>query len=246
VTIQHQARLLLRRAGLDVRRFPGVEPWAQTGRLLQHLGVDLVLDVGANDGGYGRELRASGYTGRIVSFEPVSSAFARLSASVAGDDLWEVFNLGLAAESGQAVINVAGNDEASSSLLPMLERHRSAAPEADFVSSETIELTSLDEVWIHVRGSAARPFLKADVQGYEREVLQGASSLVDSALVGVQIETSLVPLYEGGFDLASAQRWLEDHGFSVRQVIPGFTDPVSGEHLQVDLVGVQLSREATQ
>ena len=39
-------------------------------------------------------------------------------------------------------------------------------------------------------------FLKIDAQGYEAEVLAGAAGLLER-LAGIQLEMSLVPLYEG-------------------------------------------------
>ncbi len=43
---------------------------------------------------------------------------------------------------------------------------------------------------------ATAPFLKLDVQGYERTVLEGAAATIP-ALVGLQLETSVVELYDG-------------------------------------------------
>ncbi|MHB1243672.1 MAG: FkbM family methyltransferase, partial [Gaiellaceae bacterium] len=55
---------LLRRAGVDARRH---DPWAslaaRRARLLDEGGYGLVLEVGANSGQYGRELRAHGPRG---------------------------------------------------------------------------------------------------------------------------------------------------------------------------------------
>jgi hypothetical protein len=41
----------------------------------------------------------------------------------------------------------------------------------------------------------------------------------------LQLELSLVPLYEGAMLYHEALDFAERHGFSLMQVIPGFTDP---------------------
>ena len=52
-------------------------------------GITVVLDVGANEGQYGVQLRRSGYGGRIVSFEPGSEAHASVTACAAADEKWQ-------------------------------------------------------------------------------------------------------------------------------------------------------------
>ncbi|MBC7633672.1 FkbM family methyltransferase, partial [Aeromicrobium sp.] len=103
----------LGRRGFEVRRHSA----ARRQSVLAKQEVDLVLDVGASTGGYGTSLRSFGYTGQIVSFEPLAAAFAELSATVASDPLWTARNTALGAEPGEATINIASNS-ASSSLLP--------------------------------------------------------------------------------------------------------------------------------
>ena len=46
-----------------------------SGVLLPFLAVDCVFDVGAHVGEYSTSLRRAGYSGDIVSFEPVSGSF---------------------------------------------------------------------------------------------------------------------------------------------------------------------------
>ena len=67
---------------------------------IENRGINLVLDVGANTGQFGRSLRNRGYAGRIISFEPVKEAFTALENAARGDDLWTTSNLALARRAG--------------------------------------------------------------------------------------------------------------------------------------------------
>ena len=90
-----------------------------------------------NTGQFVQDLRASGYHGHIISFEPLSDAHATLVATAAADPLWDVVERCAAgASDGSAEINIAGNSY-SSSLLPMLDLHRKAAPGSAYKGTET-------------------------------------------------------------------------------------------------------------
>ncbi len=217
----------LGRRGFELRRHPA----ARRQSILQARDVDLVLDVGAADGGYARSLRSFGYTGDVVSFEPMTAPYARLSADAAQDPRWSTRCLALGAESGEATINVASNST-SSSLLPMLDAHVEAAPHVTYVGTETIAVSTLDAEASDLVATHRRPFLKIDTQGFERDVLAGGSAVLE-ACVGLQLELSLVPLYEGGMLVDEALTFAYDHGFRLVVIEQGYAAP-TGEVLQID------------
>ena len=72
---------LARSLGVDLKRYNvQTSEAAKMQRLLAYHNIDLVFDVGANIGQYAKLLRELGYSGRIVSFEPLSSAYSQLKA----------------------------------------------------------------------------------------------------------------------------------------------------------------------
>ena len=207
-------------------------------RFIESLGVELVLDVGANQGQYASDLRMLGFEGRIVSFEPIRECYDLLATVAARDPGWDVRHTALGATPGTAQINVAANGGASSSLLPMMTRHRLAAPEATYVRTESVEVQRLDDA---VTGLpvGTRAFLKIDTQGFERAVLEGAPQLLSGPVVGVQLELSLVSLYEGAPIYDEMLSFMAERGFRLAWLEPGFADPESGEMLQFDAAFVK-------
>ncbi|KAA1380749.1 FkbM family methyltransferase [Aeromicrobium fastidiosum] len=222
----------LGRRGFELRRHPA----SRRQHVLTRQGVDLVLDVGAADGGYGTSLRSFGYAGDIVSFEPQAAAFARLQATIAADARWSARHLALGPEAGELTMNIASNST-SSSMLPMLDSHIDAAPSVRYVGTETVTVARLDDEVRDVVAAHRRPFLKIDTQGFEREVLSGGQETVD-ACVGLQLELSLVPLYDGGMLIDEAVGWAYAQGFQMVGLEQGYAAP-TGEILQIDGVFVR-------
>ena len=200
--------------------------------LLARNRIDLIFDVGANAGQYATSLREGGYRGRIVSFEPLTSAFSRLEASAKADPLWEVVNIGLGDRDERATINVAGNSQ-SSSLLDMLPAHSKAAPVSAYVGTQEITVSRLDSVFSRYHRPGDRTFLKLDAQGYERKILEGAALSIKDIL-GIQLEMSVEPLYSNEMPYIEMLGYLAGMGFTLASIEPGFGDPVSGRMLQMD------------
>jgi FkbM family methyltransferase len=194
--------------------------------LLVEAGVDLVVDVGASDGGYARDLRDRGYRGRLVSFEPLITPFGKLAESAQRDDRWFAVNSAVADIDGVLSINIAGNNGESSSVLPMLDRHVKADPSTSYVGTQESTVRRLDTVLPEVLGSGLSPFfLKIDVQGSELQVLNGCRELIQQGLlVGLQIELSFVPLYEGAAVWRDVFDFAESHSLELVYIRPGFSD----------------------
>ena len=199
---------------------------------LRYLGVDTVLDIGANIGQYGSALRSSGFTGRMISCEPLADAFGHLSRRAAGDPSWAVLNTAVGDELGTIEINVSANSF-SSSVLGMTDAHRDAAPGSEFVRAETVPVTTVATLVESQRVDPAHTLLKIDTQGYESAVLDGAGTLLGS-FAAVQLELSFVPLYAGQqlFDELTSR--LAGAGFGIYALDAGFADPRTGRMLQCD------------
>jgi FkbM family methyltransferase len=223
------------RFGILVRKYnAGTSESLRRVKLLEKYKVDMLLDVGANTGQYAQSLFDNGYTGRVLSFEPLSSAHSDLSKRSSGNNRWTVApRCAVGAEDGTTTIHISENS-VSSSLLNMLDSHLEGAQESKIIGSEEVLVRSLDSMTELYQPGNKNIFLKIDVQGYEQPVLKGAQKLVGT-LRGIEIEMSIVPLYEN-------QHWLFEDilhdmhaaGFQLMSLSPAFTDLNTGQQLQLN------------
>jgi FkbM family methyltransferase len=155
-----------------------------------------VIDVGANIGQFASWVRASGFDGPIISFEPQPEEHAVLAAAADVDPEWIVApRCAVGSGDGTATIHVAGNSQ-SSSLLAMLDLHQDNAPTSAYVDSLETPVHRLDDMLADLGFDPADALLKIDTQGFETEVLRGAP-LSLPVIAAAHVELSLAPLYEG-------------------------------------------------
>ena len=209
---------------------------------IQRYDINLVFDVGANKGQYGRQLIRSGYQGRIVSFEPLPSAYEKLKLNRWSFSAWQCEPIALGSESGTATLNVAGNSQ-SSSLQGMLPSHIDAAPEAAYVATCEVPVKRLDEIFERYYRPGDRCYLKLDVQGHEHHVLAGASNCLDK-VIALQLELSIDKLYEGELSWQPMIERLESLGYRLMLLTPGFRDRTTGQMMQAD--GVFIREDAIE
>lgn len=200
--------------------------------LITERGIDTIVDVGANEGLFARRLRDEGFSGRIISFEPLSSVFVQLALASAADPAWECVRLALGATAGEKTLNVARN-LASSSFLPMVSGLPEAEPRLAYIGTEECSVSTLDTLAPDLFQPEELLYLKLDVQGFELEVLRGAGATLDRVLA-LDVELSLTPLYQGGPLMDEVVAYLAERDYAPLRTEPAYVHPRTGETLQVN------------
>jgi FkbM family methyltransferase len=201
-------------------------------KIMQHHGIDLLFDVGANAGQYGELTRTVNFRGKIISFEPLNDAFQKLNQASSKDQQWEINNYALGDVAGKSTINIAGNSY-SSSILKMEEQHVETLPESKYIGTQEIEIKTLNDVFNSYYKAGNKVMLKIDTQGYEKQVIEGASDVLDKITL-IQLEMSLVALYESELLLTEMIQFLDQKGFTLIALENGFSDKKTGQLFQVD------------
>ena len=218
---------IVRRFGVDI--VGGTNP---PFALLEHFSIDRILDVGANEGQYARRMRALGYRGALVSFEPVAASFSILAGRSARDPRWAAVRAALGERDGETVMHVS-EMSVYSSILQRSERLELRHPGSVATREETVPMRRLDSVFSQYVRPDDRVLLKIDTQGYERAVLEGAADSL-SNVTGVQLELSFEPLYEGETSASRMLEYLAARGFTLMSLEPLSDNLRAGELLQGD------------
>lgn len=203
------AKHALARAGVWVGR-----PWRlnsdyQVAALLREHAADCLVDVGANCGQFASAMRRAGYCGPMVSLEPGAEAFADLRSRSARDPNWTVHRTGVADQVGTLALNVSESTPISS-FLPVTDEYVAGRPPARVQQTECVQVITLDQLLGDE--SYERIFLKTDTQGFDLKVLEGARGIIDR-VIGIQIELSIVPIYEGMPNYVEVLTVLREMGF---------------------------------
>jgi FkbM family methyltransferase len=207
-------------------------------RILEHHGITVVLDVGANVGQYATRLRHGGWDGRIVSFEPLPAAHAALSAAAADDPAWEIAPpVALGAEAGTVALNISAESDMSS-VLPFRPEMAELLDSAAFTDRATVPQERLDTLFDRHVGAQDRVFLKIDTQGTEPAVLDGASGVLDR-ICGLQIELAIVTVYQGEVGWRDAVDRIGKLGFTPALFIPGYFNKRTARLISMDGVFVR-------
>ncbi len=206
--------------------------------MIRRLGIDCVLDVGANKGQFAKALRRGGYAGRIVSFEPVASVFADLRTAAASDPDWRVHQLAAGEEDGEAEINVRPGT--MSSLLPSSDFGRSWAPRLRESTVETITVRRLDGLLDEAVSGLSDPhvLLKLDTQGFDLAAFRGLGDRAEDVMA-LQSEVSCVPIYDGMPTMLEQLDVYQRAGFALSGIFPVSRDQKTLRAIEFDALMVR-------
>jgi FkbM family methyltransferase len=212
-------------------------------KLFELLKINCVIDVGANQGQYALMLRSFGYKGHIISIEPIRETYALLRKETENDKLWQAYSFALGAENSIKQFNVCKRSKFSSFLVTSVYSKKvyGQSPLLDHV--EQVEMKRLDSVMDELVKEIASPhiILKMDTQGYDIEVLKGASGCIDR-IMAIQTELSVLPLYESMPRYNDALLYLESLGFHITGFFTVIRDPASLRLIEMDCVMTRLQQ----
>ena len=110
---------------------------------------------------------------------------------------------------------------------------RCAFPPSAYVGREAVSVVPLDSLESRLVHPGEVVWLKLDVQGYEMQVLAGAERTLAKTRL-IEMELSLVALYEGQALICEAIERLRTMGFQLIAVEDAFVDDNTRHTLQVN------------
>jgi FkbM family methyltransferase len=192
----------------------------------------VLVDAGAR-GGLKSNWREARRHLRVIGFEPDPIEFERLSNRTAREGQGDrVLGTALHNQPGNITLQIA-RDRGLSSIFEPDRDFVDAFPDAqrfDTVDRQSIPADTLDRL-LAAHGERDVDFVKADTQGSELFVLQGASGVLRTSAVGVEVEVEFSPIYRGQPLFADVDAFLRGLGFLLFDLRPCYWKRAAGRAL---------------
>lgn len=216
--------LLTEKTNDEVKSAEGIYDYLRQTRLkmiLKKYQINIVLDVGANNGQFAEDLRRIDYNGKIISFEPTSNAFKVLKETSQNDPDWDIHQLALGRQNGEQKIHVAHSTVFTSFLKANDWCEQEFGKDSLGSKEETVIVRRLDEVLKETVSdlTQAKIYLKMDTQGYDLEVFKGLGNMYEK-IFALQSEMSVVPIYQDMPHLTDSISFFEKAGFEIAGMYP--------------------------
>lgn len=167
------------------------------------------VDVGANKGQSAKYIRDSFADANIYCLEPIKETFILLQESTKKLDV-SCHNVALGAKNQEVEVkvDVENRNSTRNSLIKENNVHNPAS-----VKTELVKVLTLTD-FCKSNQIKEIDFLKIDTQGYDLEVLKGATGLLESATVAfIQKEISMNPHNKFHVEFVEAKEFLERYNY---------------------------------
>ena len=208
----------IRRYFLEMASFgqvlvPPSKTWIfQRDFFLKSLNATIAIDVGGNLGQWAIEARKVSKA-RIITFEPDPRCYTELLEHSYLDANWEVFQKAAGMLNSEELLTLMNVEHGYSSLKNVTAFGLNFSKEdVEEINTARVRVERLDS---HFDSATLRNevvWLKIDVQGYELEVLKGSEEILGS-IAAVEIEISMLDLYENTPKVSTIIKFLEDRDF---------------------------------
>ncbi len=215
--------------GLDIRK---AKPDQKT-VWLESFDIKTVIDVGANIGQFAIDVRKLYHDADIYSFEPLPEPYSELLVNTKSFSKFNPYNFALGDYEGTTKM-YSNEFSQSSSMLEMADSHKQAFPHTKNACSITVNIQTLDATVSELQLDADI-LLKIDVQGSEKQVLDGAKDTLNKVKI-IIIETSYISLYKDQSLFGDIHNYLAELGFRFHGNLGQLLHPTDGSILQGDSV----------
>ncbi len=194
--------------------------------------IETIIDVGANQGQFALACCHFYKEAKIYSFEPVPETAAILKANTQHLKNIAIFEMALGRTEGS--IDFYKNEYShASSALPVSKLQLESHPQTSQTEIIKVPVRRMDDIaeTITLKGKI---LLKLDVQGFEKEVLLGATSFVKKVDY-ILFEASFVSMYDGEPMYEEMHNYISDLGFEISSPL-AFLQNSELQILQMDML----------
>ncbi|MES2592401.1 MAG: FkbM family methyltransferase [Bacteroidota bacterium] len=166
---------------------------------------DVIIDAGANIGCYSYGfMSVIGDSGFIHAFEPSAKTFDCLVHNMSQFKNVHLYSYALGKKSGYVKV-VEENDNVGMNFCENTDRVNA---DCKVITIDSLNLNKCD-------------FIKIDVEGFELDVLIGASQTIDTFKPKMYIEINSHTLKRAGINSGHIFDWLNIHGYTYKNIYPG-------------------------
>jgi FkbM family methyltransferase len=203
----------LRLIRLSPTKIRGIDPLVDVAFLLGNKRDPLCVDVGANDGETAANFLKQFPGAKLIAFEPFEQCCQILRSKFATNSNVRVETLALGASTGRTYLNLYSADRMNSLLQldPMPEN----IMKSKFSHKGTADIC-VDTLDHFCRANTIYyiDVMKVDTQGYDLNVLKGASSLLKEQRVHViLLEINFIPMYRHQPSFTDLHEFLVSNGY---------------------------------